>query len=244
MSKDASWQEPKRTPRTFRDDYEPRGHMFHQLMPFRVREVLLVSSLYDAFVVEEEGLISELVIGEYKHLHLGLPPRLIRVPSGERALKELEKHSYDLVITMSKNIGMEPLDFGKKIKEHYPELPVVLLATDTSDLHHTRQKEYEKGIDKIFFWNGDSALFLAIIKYIEDRVNVRYDTINGNVRVLIMIEDSVRYYSMFLPIIYTEVLGQTQGLFSEELNEMQGLLRLRSRPKILLAETFGEGMME
>ena len=243
MSKDDSRVESSKELDTFEEDYEPRGHIFHDLMSFKVREILLVSSLYDAFVLEEEGLIPELVIGEYAHLHLSSPPRVTRVSSGKKALTDVTKRPYDLIITMSKNIGMDPFDFGKRMKESYPELPVILLATDTSDLHRTPQNDYEKGIDKVFFWNGDSSLFLAIIKYIEDRVNVRYDTVNGNVRVLIMVEDSVRYYSMFLPIIYTEIMGQTQRLISEELNEMQGLQRMRGRPKILLAETFEEGMV-
>jgi len=242
MSKDDSSVESSNAPDSFEEDYEPRGHIFHDLMPFKVREILLVSSLYDAFVLEEEGLIPELVIGEYAHLHLNSPPRVTRFSSGKKALTEVTKRPYDLIITMSKNIGMNPFDFGKRIKEAYPSLPVILLATDDSDLHHSQQKDYEKGIDKVFFWSGDSSLFLAIVKYIEDKVNVPYDTVNGNVRVLIMVEDSVRYYSMFLPIIYTEIVGQTQHLFAEELNEIQGLLRMKGRPKILLAETFEEGM--
>jgi hypothetical protein len=131
---------------------------------------------------------------------------------------------------------MDPFDFGKRVKEIHSHLPVILLATYNADI-----KEGE-GIDKIFFWSGDPSLFIAIIKYVEDRINARYDTVKGNVRVLIMIEDSVRYYSMFLPLIYTEIVRQSQRLISEDLNELQRLLRIRVRPKILLAETFEEGM--
>ena len=223
-------------------DYELRSQIFHKLMPFKVREILLVSSLYDAFVIEEEGLISELVIGQYRHLLLSSPPRVTRVYSGEEALNEAKEHSYDLVITMSKNIGMDPFDFGKKIKNVRSDLPVILLATDTADLHLTAQKEDKIGIDRTFFWTGDSTLFLAIIKYVEDSVNARHDTKNGNVRVILMVEDSIPYYSMFLPVIYTEIVRQTQRSLSEDLNKMQRLLRRRARPKILIAETFEEGM--
>jgi len=224
------------------ETFELRSRMYHTLMPFKVKEILIVSSLYDAFIIEEEGLISELVIGQYRHLLLSSPPHVTRVYSGEKALSKLKENNYDLVITMSKHIGMDPYDFGEKIKKIHPNLPVVLLATDTVDINLAQEKDDEKGIDKVFSWTGDSALFLTIIKYVEDTINARYDTANGNVRVLIMLEDSIRHYSMFLPIIYTEIVQQTRRSLSEDLNEMQRLLRRRARPKILLAQTFEEGM--
>ena len=222
--------------------YELDKQIYHALMPFKVREILIVSSLYDVFIIEEEGLISELVVGQYHHHLLTSPPRVTRVDSGKEALSKIKKNKYDLVITMSKNIGMDPFEFGKKIKEINPNLPVILLATDSADIDLLQQTDSEKSIDKVFFWTGDSALFLAIIKYVEDKINAPYDTVNGNVRVIIMLEDSIRYYSMFLPIIYTEIVQQTRRSLSEDLNEMQRLLRRRTRPKILLAQTFEEGI--
>ena len=215
---------------------------YHALMPFKVREILIVSSLYDAFIIEEEGLISELVIGQYQHLLLSSPPRVTRVYSGEKALIKLKDKHFDLVITMSKHIGMDPYDFGKKIKRLHPNLPVILLATDTADINIAQQKSTEKGIDTTFFWTGDSTLFLAAIKYVEDSINAQYDTLNGNVRILLMLEDSIHHYSMFLPIIYSEIVQQTRRSISEDLNEMQRLLRRRARPKILLARNYEEGM--
>ena len=226
----------------FEDDYEPQSHIFHKLMQYKIKKVLLVSSLYDAFIIEEEGLIPELVIGEYSHLDLSSPPHVFRVSSGEKALKSLEGSEYDLVITMAKNIGMDPFQFGEKVKQLRADLPVILLATDTSDLYDTRDRDSTDGVDKIFFWNGDSNLFIAIIKYFEDQMNVQYDTSVGNVRVIILIEDSVRYYSMFLPIIYSELVHQTQRLISGDLNEMQRRLRMRVRPKVLMAETYEQAM--
>jgi len=223
-------------------DYELPSQVLHNLMPFKVREILLVSSLYDAFIIEEEGLISEMVISEYRHLMLSSPPRVTRVTSGKKALEKINEKNYDLVITMSKNIGMDPFNFSKKIKQKCPGIPVVVLATDTADLHTCQKRITEKTIDKAFYWNGDSKLFLAIIKYIEDKINVNYDTKNANVRVLIMLEDSIRYYSMFLPIIYTEIVKQTQRSLSEDLNEMQRLLRRRARVKILLTDNYEEGL--
>ncbi len=225
----------------FEETYELRSQIYHSLMPFRVKDILIVSSLYDAFIIEEEGLIAELVIGEYQHLLLSAPPRVTRVSSGEKALSKLKERKYDLVITMAKNIGMDPFQFGKKIKEIRPELPVVLLATDRADINQFQEENIAgSGIDKIFAWTGDPTLFLTIIKYVEDSMNVRYDTVNGNVRVLIMVEDSIYYYSMLLPLLLTEVVQQTRRSLSDDLNEMQRLLRRRARPKILLAETYEE----
>ena len=219
-----------------------RSKTYHALMPFKVREILIVSSLYDAFIIEEEGLISELVIGQYQHLLLSSPPRVTRVYSGQKALSNLKKNHYDLVITMSKHIGMDPFEFGKKIKKLHPDVPVVLLATDVADAIIAEEKNSEGGIDKTFFWTGDSTLFLAIIKYIEDSINAKFDTVNGEVRVLLFLEDSIRHYSIFIPVIYTEIVQQTRRSISEDLNEMQRLLRRRARPKILIAQTYEEGM--
>jgi len=211
-------------------------------MPFKVREILLVSSLYDAFIIEEEGLISEMVIGEYRDLQLSSPPRVTRVKSGKEALIQLQKKSYDLVITMSKNIGMDPFVFGEKIKRLCDGTPVFLLATDTADLVKIQKKALSKHIDASFYWVGDSKLFLALVKLLEDKINAPYDTKNGNVRVLILVEDSIRHYSMFLPLLYSEIVKQTERAISEDVNEVQRLLRRRARPKILLASTYEEAM--
>jgi CheY-like chemotaxis protein len=228
--------------KTNEEEFEPAFQTFHNLMPFKVREILLVSSLYDAFIVEEEGLISEMVIWEYRHLLLSSPPRVTHVTSGEEALSKVKTRKYDLVITMSKNIGMDPYEFGRKIKNACPNLPVIILATDAADLHFCQENINEIGIDNAFFWYGDSSLFLAIIKSIEDRVNATYDTTNGNVQIILVIEDSIRDYSMLLPVIYSEIVEQTQRSISEDLNEMQRLLRRRARPKILIAQNYEEAI--
>ena len=223
-------------------EFELAFQTFHNLMPFKVREILLVSSLYDAFIVEEEGLISEMVIWEYRHLLLSSPPRVTHVASGKEALAKVKTGKYDLVITMSKNIGMNPYEFGRSIKKECPNLPVIILATDATDLHFCQDNIDEKGIDRAFFWYGDTSLFLAIIKSIEDKINAPYDTANGNVQLIFFLEDSIRDYSILLPIIYSEIVEQTQRSISEDLNEMQRLLRRRARPKILLAHTYEEGI--
>lgn len=223
-------------------DYEPRFIGYHDLMRFKIREILLVSSLYDAFTLEEDGVLSEQLYGEYRDLDLTSPPRVIRVSSAQEAFKELSERSYDLVITMTHLIDESPLEFGKKIKEVQPGIPVVLLVMDIADLEHYHSPERMEGIDKVFFWSGDSSLFLAIVKYFEDRINVDTDTKKGMVRVILVIEDSPRFYSIFLPIIYTEIMNQTQHLVSQGLNEHEKLLRRRARPKILLAQTFEDAL--
>jgi hypothetical protein len=225
-----------------KEEFDAPMHVFHNLMPFKVREILLVSSLYDAFIVEEEGLISEMVIWEYRHLLLSSPPRVTRVTSGQEALSYVKKKKYDLVITMSKNIGMDPYKFGRTIKKHCTDLPVIILATDTADLHYCQENISNKSVDKAFFWYGDTSLFLAIIKNIEDNINVAFDTVNGNVQIILVIEDSIRDYSNLLPVIYNAIVKQTRHSISDDLNEMQRILRRKARPKILLTDNYEDGM--
>ena len=225
-----------------KDKYELPTHIFHDLMPFKVREILLVSSVYDAFIVEEEGLISELVIWEYRHLLLSSPPRVTHVTSGMEAIEKVKSNKYDLVITMSKNIGMDPFNFGRKIKKICKDLPIIIFATDNADLHFCQKNISKIGIDKAFFWYGDTSLFLAIIKYIEDAINAPFDTVKGYVQIILVIEDSIRDYSSLLPVIYSEIVKQTQRSISDDLNEIQRLLRRKARPKIILAKDYEEGV--
>ncbi len=228
--------------KTIEREFEPAFQIFHNLMPFKAREILLVSSLYDAFIVEEEGLISEVVIWEYRHLLLSSPPRVTHVSSGVEALNKVKTKKFDLVITMSKNIGMDPYKFGRKIKKLCPKIPVIILATDEADLRFCQENINQTGIDRAFFWSGDTSLFLAIIKSVEDQINAKYDTKNENVQLIIVIEDSIRHYSTLLPVIYSAIVEQTQRSISEDLNEMQRLLRRRARPKILLANNYEKGI--
>ena len=225
-----------------KEEFEPPIQVFHNLMPYKIREILLVSSLYDAFIVEEEGLISEMVIWEYRHLLLSSPPRVTHVTSGKEAIEKVANQNFDLIITMSKNIGMNPFKFGKNIKKISQNIPIILLATDTADLHFCQEHVSEEGIDKAFFWYGDTSLFLTIVKYVEDSINAPHDSIKGNVQVILVIEDSIRDYSLILPVIYSEIVQQTQRSISDDLNEMQRLLRRRARPKILLANNYEDGI--
>jgi len=225
----------------FYQDYEPQFGIFHDLMKFRVREILLVSSFYDAFVLEEDGRISEKIFSEYIDLNLRFVPRISRVSSAEEALSALKSGSYDLVITMMRISDMDVLEFGKKVKELQSSIPVILLTYEWVEVGFFKKLRDTRSIDKIFYWSGDTRILLAIIKYVEDLKNVDSD-IQLGVRVILIFEDSPKFYSMYLPGIYTEIMTQTRILISEGVNDLHRLLRMRARPKILMAETYEQGM--
>ncbi|MFX0063055.1 MAG: PEP/pyruvate-binding domain-containing protein [Candidatus Hermodarchaeota archaeon] len=212
-------------------------HVFHDLMLKRVREVLLVSSLYDGYILEEDGRLSEQIFSEYLNLNLSSPPRITRAATAMEALKILKRRHFDLIITMRRVADMDPFTFGQNAKKIRSNTPIVLLLTYTADIQYLPPIDQREGIDKIFLWNGDSKIFLAIVKVIEDRLNATHDTETGRVQVIIVVEDSIYYYSIFLPLIYTEIMRLTQALIEEGVNDLQRLLRMRARPKILLAET-------
>ena len=222
-------------------DYEPQFGIFHELMKFRVREILLVSSYYDAFVLEEDGRISEKIFSEYLDLNLRYVPRIHRVSSAEEALVQLKSGHYDLVITMMRISDMDVMEFGRKTKEINPDLPVVLLTYEWVGIDLFSRIRASEHIDKVFFWSGDTRILLAIIKYIEDIKNVDHDIKQG-VQVVLIMEDSPKFYSMYLPGIYTEIMTQTRLLITEGINDLHRLLRMRARPKILMAETYEQGM--
>ncbi len=219
----------------------PQFSRFHELMKFRVREILLVSTPYDAFVLEEDGRLSEQIFSEFLDLNLQFVPRIKRVSSAEEAFSALKKRMYDLIITMPHISDMDPLEFGRRIKQSYRGKPVVMLTYDTVSIDIIEEIRRTRVIDRVFFWSGDSKIFLAIIKYVEDRYNVEQDSRQG-VQGILVVDDSPWYYSQFLPIVYTEVMKQTRYLISHAVNELHRQLRMRARPKILLAETYEEAM--
>ncbi len=225
----------------FVSDYTPQFGGFHNLIRFRVRDILLVSSYYDAFVLEEDGRLSEKIFSEYVDLKLSFIPRIVRVSTASEALSELKRNHYDLVITMTRISDMDLISFGRAVKELDAAMSVVMLTYDWVDLDLLRQVNREKAIDKVFYWSGDTRILLAIIKFVEDKKNADNDVALG-VRVVLLIEDSPKFYSLYLPVIYTEIMTQTRALISEGINDLHRLLRMRARPKILLAETFEEGL--
>ena len=215
---------------------------FPNLMTRRVEEILLVSSAYDAFILEEDGLLTELIFSEYMDLGLTHAPRVTRVSTGEEALTAIREHRFDLVISMPRLGGMDVFAFGRAAREVRPELSIVLLIANELELHRLNQGPIGGGLDGIYVWQGDAKLFLAIIKLTEDRWNVEHDTDSGGVGVIILVEDSIADRSALLPLMYSELVRQTRFVMAEGLNRMQKLLRLRARPKILLAETYEEGL--
>lgn len=223
-------------------EYEQSYHKFYDLMKFKVNNILLVASLYDAFTLEEDGRLMEQISGKYTDLDLTSPPRIIRVSSGQEALDELKNRHYDLVITMSRLVDIEPFEFGRKAKSTQKDVPVIMLVTEVEELLTYHQHSAKDDIDKAFFWGGKTTLFFAITKYVEDMLNIDEDVKNGNVRAILVVEDSPRFYSMFLPIIYTEIMMQTHELIEEGLNEHEKMFRKRARPKILLADCYDEAV--
>lgn len=219
----------------------PQFSVFHDLMKYRVRDILLVSTPYDGFVLEEDGRLSERIFNEYQDLNLHYIPKIKQVSSAKEAFEAMKKKTFDLIITMPRISDMNPLVFGKKVKELYPKRPVVMLTYEAISSEVIDEVRKTRHIDKIFHWSGDSKILLALIKYAEDMVNVENDCQLG-VQAVLVVDDSPGYYSKFLPLIYTEIMKQSNYLISHAVNDDHRLLRARARPKILLAETYEEAI--
>ncbi len=216
--------------------------IFHEIMSIKIREILLVASSYDAFILEEDGSLASRIINEYSGLNLSMPPRVTRTSSAHEALVLLKNKTFDLVVTMPNLDDMDAFSLGIEVKKTNPNLPVILLAHSTRTLQPIIDNQNISGIDKVFVWSGNSDLLLALVKNVEDRLNIENDTKKAMVRVLILVEDSPVYYSSFLPLIYKEIVKQTQAVLGSGLNEDHRLLKMRVRPKILLAENYEEAM--
>jgi len=218
--------------------------IYHDLMPSKVREILLVANLYDAYIIEKEGRFFEQLSGEYHQLNLSSAPRITGVSTPDEALERLQFQHFDLVIVMMGIDKVTPIELSKIIKQIYPGIPILLLLNNNSDIgvfeDGSKKLSY---IDKVFVWNGDSKIFLAMVKYIEDKLNVENDTKIGFVRVILLVEDSAKYYSRYLPILYSIVIKQTQSLIEEvNTDELYKLLRMRARPKIILVSNYEEAV--
>lgn len=225
------------------NQYKSDTQLYHDLMKFRVSEILIVTTLYDAYILEEEDRLTEHIFGEYYKLNLSSAPRITSASNGEEALELLAARKFDLVILTLRIGNMTPFELVRRIKEFYPQLPVFLLLHDNNDIHLLGDRRETLEFEKIFVWNRDSKIFLAIIKYVEDKINVDNDTKVGLVRVILLVENSVRYYSRYLPTLYTEILIQTQRLVEEEhRDELKKILRMNAMPKILLAVSYEEAV--
>ncbi|MBI5217060.1 MAG: histidine kinase [Ignavibacteriae bacterium] len=210
-------------------------------MRLRIRDVLLVSSLYDSYLFEEDGRLYELIRNEYQGLNLSHSPELTRVSSGAEAISlAKEEKRFDLIITTLHIEDMHSLQFAKAARAAGLTIPIILLAFDNRELAELLAHHDTTVFDRIFIWQGDFRLVIAIIKHLEDRMNVDHDTKLVGVQSIILIEDNIRFYSSYLPLIYTEILKQSQRLISEGINLSHRFLRMRARPKILLCTNYEE----
>ena len=220
--------------------YDPRFKMFHDLMGRKVRELLLVSTPYDAWIMEEDCRLSEKIIHEYRGLNLSHPPRLHWVSSLDEASRALSAKPYDLLILIARAADPESFAAANEIKNKYPDLPVMLLSHQSWPTQEGSSPPGHRQFDRTFIWTGNTDILLALIKSAEDQVNVAHDTQSADIRVIIFVEDSPNYLSSLLPILYRELVYQTQAVMEEGLNEEHRLLAMRARPKILVAETYEE----
>jgi CheY-like chemotaxis protein len=221
--------------------YPASFQSFQDLMRFRIRDVLLVSSLYDLYLFEEDGRLYDLIRNEYLGLSLSHSPELTRVSSGNEAIAlAKEEKRFDLIITTLHIEDMSALKFARMVRDAGLTIPIVLLAYDDRELQGLISHQDTSIFERIFIWQGDFRLIIGIIKHLEDRMNVDHDTRLAGVQSIILVEDNVRYYSSFLPIVYSEILNQSQRLISEGLSLSHKYLRMRARPKILLCESYEE----
>lgn len=215
---------------------------FSNLMKKRIYNVLLIASNYDSFVLEGDGRIDEQLFVEYVSLNLRYPPQFIQVASEEEAMEVLRTQNVNLIITMLSMGKAENFDSARRIKASYPDKPIVVLTSFSREVSLALATEDTSAIDYVFSWLGNADLLLAIIKLIEDRMNADNDVKVVGVQVILLIEDSIRFYSSYLPNIYKIIFKQSKSFMTEGLNEHQMMLRMRGRPKILLATTYEEAI--
>ena len=214
---------------------------FQDLMPFRVQDILLVSSLYDSFTLQEDGRLNELIAGQFLELSLPHMPGLTHVSSGAEALQLAKtERRFNLIITTLRAADMDATELAREVERAGLDIPVVAMAYDNDERKDFEASHDVNDLDGLFLWQGNARVLVAIVKYVEDRRNVAHDTAAMGVRVVLVVEDNVRYYSSFLPEIYTEIIRQSQSLISEGINPAHKFVRTRARPKLLLATNFEE----
>lgn len=217
--------------------------VFHELMPFKVKDILLVATYYDAYSIVREGQFSDKIYGEYLQLNLYSAPRFVNATTNEEALRLLKERHFDMIIIMTGMDKQQPLELSQEIRKRNPEIPLVLLVNNNSDLAYFAQASdiVKNNIDRVFVWNGSTRIFMAMIKYVEDKTNLATDIELGDVRIMLLVEDSVRYYSRYLPMLYFMVMRQTQNIIDDEddnISETQKIIKMRARPKIILVSTY------
>ena len=215
---------------------------FANLMNKRIYNVLLIATKYDAFMLEDDGRVDEQIFNEYTSLSLRYPPRFTQVTTEEEALAELKDRNFELIICMPNMDNRDIFAAATELKIHYPNIPIVVLTPFSKEVSKRIANEDLSAIDYVFSWLGNAELLLAIIKLIEDKMNAPDDTASVGVQIILLVEDSVRFYSSALPHLYKFVLEQSQMFAKEALNDHQRTLRMRGRPKIKLARTYEEAV--
>lgn len=215
---------------------------FQDLMQRRIFNVLLIASPYDAFMMEEDGRVEEQLYFEYVKLNLSSPPRVSRVSNTSEAAEALRVKAFDLVVVMPANDISESLAGARSIKRAHPEVPMVVLTPFSKEVSRRLRHEDLSGIDYVFSWLGNMDLLLAVIKLLEDKMNAEVDINGVGVQMIMLVEDSVRFYSSILPRLYKFLLKQSQLFSTEALNEHEQMLRMRGRPKVMLARDYEEAI--
>ena len=226
-----------------KQEYDFNDTSFNLLLQKRIYKILLVCSNYDYFMLEEDGRIDEQIFNEYTSLNLRYPPVFTQADSVEKAFEILENEDIDLIILVKGTQTMDIFMVAKKIKHKYFSIPIVVLTYFTREVSLRLENEDLSAIDYVFSWLENADLLVAIIKLIEDKMNAKYDVEEIGVQTILLVEDSIRYTSSYLPTLYKIVLVQSRAFQQEALNDHQQMLRMRGRPKILLATTF-EGASE
>lgn len=217
-----------------------RDTAFQNLMQRRIYNVLLIASPYDAFMMEEDGRIEEQLYFEYTSLNLSSPPRVAQASSYEDAYELLTTKSFDLIIAMPGNDIGQTFREAKTIKHLHPDIPFIVLTPFSREVSRRLANEDFSGVDYVFSWLGNVDLLLAIIKLMEDKMNSDNDILEVGIQTILLVEDSIRFYSSVLPHLYKFLLKQSLVFSTEALNEHEQMLRMRGRPKVILARTYEE----
>ncbi len=224
------------------NEFRFRDTPFVQLMNKRIFNVLIIASQYDMFILEDDGRVDEQIFNEYTSLNLRYPPRFTQVANKEEAMHQLETNRFELVVCMPNIDNNEFFELAKRIKHKYPLIPIVMLTPFSKTVSRMFEKEDLSGVDYLFSWLGNSDLLLAIIKLIEDKMNADDDVKTVGVQTILLVENSVRFYSSALPLLFKYVLSESKEFSKEALNDHLRMMRMRGRPKILLARNYEEAV--
>ncbi|MCT4645372.1 MAG: response regulator, partial [Carboxylicivirga sp.] len=207
--------------------------IFQELMSFKVSEVLLIANHYDAYSIVREGRFFDKIFGEYLQLNLFTAPRITSVATCAEAEELMQERDFDMIILMAGLDKQLPLQMSARLKEVSPDVPILLMVNNNADLKFFDEASGNiEHIDRVFVWNGDSRVFLAMIKYVEDKRNVAKDVKVGDVRVILLVEDSQKYYTRYLPLLYSIIMRQTQAILEEESSDqLHKIMKMRVRPK-------------